>query len=111
MFRGATSNLSDDFDISDFLLTENLEPEHIKRCEFWVKANAQVRRSGNLNYLNSKIQVNNIWNFDYLEEALRDYPEKSFILDMFKYGWPLNNEATEASEPHTSKSKRAPGTI
>ena len=58
------------FNIRDFLDTDNMSEEEISHCEFWVTANRRVRESGKLNHEQERIQVNQQWNLDIMDERL-----------------------------------------
>ena len=68
--------------------------DKIEFCEFWVSANRVVRSTGKPNFAEAKVQVNYKWDFDYLEEELKEYKDKE-VLKFFKYGWELNATDTE----------------
>ena len=85
--------MSPGFNIKDFVDDDMAEAE-IDRCEFWVTANREVRKTGKPNCREARIQVNSNWNFEYLEKALVDFPDKNEILGFFKFGWPLNASDT-----------------
>ena len=89
--------MSDNFNIRDFLNSEDMSEQEIDRCEFWVLANAAVRKTGKHNFEEARIQVNGEWNFDYIETELKKCksPDVKFLLDMFRFGWPLNAESTQ----------------
>ena len=70
-----------------------MSEKEIDRCEFWINANRLVRQSGVINSRGCRIQVNDDWDFEYLEDALDDYDDKE-VIQFFKYGWPLNAEDT-----------------
>ena len=93
-----------------------MSQSEIDRCEFWVSANAIVRDSRLPNFKKARIQVNTDWNFEYIEQQLRKFqhPDTDFILDMFKFGWPLNAKDTEINDlpPDNQKGARLnPGEI
>ena len=77
------------FNIRDFLDTENMTNKEIDRCEFWVNANRIVRQSGVPNYQKERIQVNFDWDLVTMENWLDNYKDKN-IIQFLKYGWPLN---------------------
>ena len=66
----------------------------IDHCEYWVMVHFRVKESGKPNVEEERIQVNERWNFEYLEEKLKDYKDKQ-VIEYFKYRWPLNAEGTE----------------
>ena len=82
------------FNCRDFLATDRMSENEIERCEFWVNANRIVRETGVSNHKSAKIEVNNEWNLDKLEEWLVDYHDKE-VVEYLKYGWPLNATQTE----------------
>ena len=88
-------NMSDEFNIRDFLCTEQMSEQEIDRCEFWTTANRIVRESGVHNFEGPKIKVNYDWNLDKLDEWLEGYHDRD-IIKYLKYGWPLN--ASETAE-------------
>ena len=98
------------FNIRDFLETDELTQEQIDRCEFWVTANRITRESGTENFCGSKIQVNNNWDLDKLEEWLEDYHDKK-VVDYLRYGWPLNanNTVEDCTIPINQKGARENG--
>ena len=63
-------NMSEGFNIWNFLETEEMSQEEIDRCKFWVTANRITQESGVPNFTKAKIQVNTSWNFEKLEEWL-----------------------------------------
>ena len=71
--------------------------EEIDHCEFWVTANRLVRTSGKHNFEHEKIQVNQEWDLDLMENWLRDYKDKE-VLKYLKYRWPLNAHEMEINE-------------
>ena len=85
------------FNVRDYIDTKNMTEEQINKCEFWVTANARVRTSGKANYEQEKIQVNDKWNFQYLERKLDTYEDKE-VIKFFRYGWPLNARETKEQE-------------
>ena len=87
----------ENFNVRDFLDTEQMMESEIENCEFWVTANRIVRETGQPNYEKAKIPVNNKWNFEYLERELAEYKDKK-VLQFFKFGWELNAEGTELQE-------------
>ena len=92
-----TYNMDKGFNVRDYLETSLMTENMIDYCEFWVTANAIVRRSGTHNFCKERIQVNTDLNFDYLNEALQDYEDKR-IIDFLKFGFPLNAIDTEVNE-------------
>ena len=85
-----------------------MNEDEIDRCEFWLTANRLVRQTGEPNYKQPRIQVNEEWDFDYLEKSLKDYHGREEILNYFKYGWPLNvnNIGQQATIPPNQKGAR-----
>ena len=75
-------------------------------CEFWVNANRRVRLSGTANFKKEKIQVNNVYNFNYIEKELEDYQDKD-VIKFFKYGWPLNAADTARQQEMPQNQKGA----
>ena len=63
--------------------------------EFWLTANRRVRESGDYNFKLERIPVNGKWDFEYLESKLKNYNAQFEVMDMFRFGWPLNAEDTE----------------
>ena len=100
-------NMSEGFNIWNFLETEEMSQEEIDRCEFWVTANRITRESGVPNFAKAKIQVNTSWNFEKLEEWLQFYEDKELI-NYLKYSWPLNaiNTIEDHSLPSNQKGAR-----
>ena len=99
--------MSNNFNIRDFLLTEDMTEEEIDRCEFWTTANRLVRESGKHNFEEVKIQVNNEWDLNKLEIWLEGYHDKE-IIKYLKYGWPLNavDTAVNTEVPANQKGAR-----
>ena len=85
-----------------------MSEDEIDRNEFWVLANAAVRASKKPNYAGERIQVNNNWNFEYLEAHTTKLPEAKATIEMCKYGWPLNAEdtKTQSTLPPNAKGAR-----
>ena len=52
------NNLTDGFNIRDFIKEGEMTEEEVNRCEFWVSANRIVRETGEDNHKKAKIQVN-----------------------------------------------------
>ena len=89
---GSTENapsFEPNFNIQNFLDLDNMTEAEIDRCEFWVTANRLIRETGCPNFKESRIPVNHSWNFEFLQEQLKDYEDKE-VLEFFKFGWPLN---------------------
>ena len=70
------TNMSESFNIRDFLDTSNMTEAEIDCCEFWVTANRFCRESGCMNFEGKCIIVNNEWNLEQMEEWLADYEDK-----------------------------------
>ena len=56
-----------------------------KQGQFWLQANAKVRKSGTHNYLGCKIEVPTHWNV----KMLQGYHDQQ-IVQFIRYGWPLD---------------------
>ena len=74
-----------------------MSEDEIDYNEFWLSAYREVVNSGKPNHLGCKIQVNNKWDFEYLQEKLQNYHDKG-VINFFKYGWPLNAQDTSKQE-------------
>ena len=82
----------------------------VDRCEFWVSTFHRVCMSGKHNFEGERIQVNDKWDFDYLERELQEYHDKQ-VIEFFRYGWPLNAIDTEVQPqiPPNQKGARENG--
>ena len=52
------TNMSEDFNIRDFLDISNMSEAEINHCKFWVSANRVCRESGHMNFEGERILVN-----------------------------------------------------
>ena len=105
--RDLDSNMTDDFDILKFLDHDSMTENEIQCCSFWVKANARVRKSGVPNFAKEKIAINDKWDFDYLEEELKNDKEALDTIQKCRYGWPLNAINTEIDNKEVRNQKGA----
>ena len=71
-----------------------MSQEEVDRAAFWTEANRRVRKSGKDNFKGERIQVTNNFGFKYLEQQLEQYEDK-LIIQLLKFGFPLNAENTE----------------
>ena len=60
-------------------------------AQTWVKAISEVVDSGKWNKDGCKIVVNNKWNFDLLQQLLVNYHDRD-IVELLKYGWPIDRD-------------------
>ena len=98
-------NMSEEFNIRDFLNCKGMSEQEIERCEFWVTVNCKVRQSKKPNFQGEKIPVNFDWNLQQMEEWMEGYHEKEDLIKFLKFGWPLNVEqvALQNNVPNNQK--------
>ena len=95
--KNALTNMDAGFNVRDFLDVTNMSKEEIDRCEFWVSANREVRKSGKHNFNGTRIPVNSQWNLEKMEEMLEGYHDTKLI-DYLRFSWPLNVQDTCINE-------------
>ena len=98
--------MDEHFNVRNYLDLNSLNEEQINRCEFWTTANRLVRQSGKCNFEGERIEVNDKWNLNRLEEWLVDYHDRELV-NLLRYGWPLNAKDTAQQDDVPENQKGA----
>ena len=91
------NNFDKNFNIRDFLHTEQMNESEIDHCEFWVTANRVIRETKKHNFEEARIEVNKAWDLALFEEWLKVYEDKE-VIQYLRYRWPLNAKNMDHNE-------------